>query len=93
MQWKNWEQILLTLDFGWSLRYREHVIRADKQIYVQGQVKNKDGRKTLGSEGGHPLIISDQGERGALNKYYLQVIGTIILFLAIAEFFVYEQHF
>jgi hypothetical protein len=48
----------------------EQIVKVDEQIYVLGNIKDKNGLKTMESEGDDPLIISGRSNRETLRTLY-----------------------
>jgi len=81
------------LIFNKTLRYHESILENGDEIYVFGEVKQKDGKLVIGA-GEMPLIISENGEAGGeanyaarVSKYKLYYYGLLIFGLVISLVF------
>ena len=61
------------LIFNKELRYYESILENGDEIYVFGEVKQKDGKLIIGA-GEMPLIISENGEAGGEANYAARVL-------------------
>ena len=60
------------LIFNKTLRYHESILENGDEIYIFGEVKQKDGKLVIGA-GEMPLIISENGEAGGEANYAARV--------------------
>ena len=81
------------LIFNKTLRYHESILENGDEIYVFGEVKQKDGKLVIGA-GEMPLIISENGEAGGeanyaarVSKYKLYYYGLLIGGLVVSVVF------
>ena len=56
------------------MRYRESILENGDEIYIFGEVKQKDGKLVIVA-GEMPLIISENGEAGEEADYADRVLG------------------
>ena len=73
-----------------SHRVYERLIEPGEQIYVLGKIKYKNGVKTIASEEGAPLVISDRRERQLLVKLYGRVVVNMLFGILVVLGFYYR---